>query len=347
MQLLFVTIPEASAQEVVKAVLDERLAAGVSILPHVTSRYWWKGRIEEASEAILLLRTSGQLVMKLVERIRQLHPYKVPEIQLIEVSTKNPDYLKWLQEVTQLTGEAPLEIPVEVAQKTRRIETVVDVLKMAAETPLKVVVVGAPGAGSRTLGYRIAHRLRWKYYSPIEQHLRAGGSDRQIADYLDAGQLIPDEVILRDAEPALQRLAGGGVVAGFPMTRPQAELLKKVWGSPTVVFMLNISPEEVQKRLAARLSCLCGRTYGPALAPHKAGVCDTCGQSLFRRKDDQSAAAVRERFRIWTNVTKPAVLTSFAHALHPLEAGKGYEHVMKEASTGLMKMLMDREAKPR
>lgn len=342
-RLVLVSAPEAAAGDIAKTVVLERLAAGASIVAGMHSLYWWQGKLEEAAEALLIFRTDAELVAALAERVRELHPYKVPEIQTIEASSENAAYAKWVQEVTQQPAEARARPHAAAVQKPYRTETVTDVLRVAAATPLKVVVVGAPGAGARTLGYRIARRLRWNYYAPIEKHIKPGGADELVREFLDTGRLIPDDLILKEAEAALADLEAGGVVAGFPMTRPQAKLLKSTWNSPGIVFLLNLSQGEAQKRLAGRLSCACGRTYGLAVPPHKAGACDVCGESLFRRRDDQSEAAIRERFRTWTNTTKPAVLGSFAQVLHPLEAGRGYEYVMREASGVLMKVLAERE----
>jgi periplasmic divalent cation tolerance protein len=100
--VVFVTASsEAEAAKIGRAVVDERLAACANVLGGVASRYWWKGQIEDASEALLILKTRQELVESVTVRVRALHSYTVPEVIAIPVVGGNPDYLQWIDESTR------------------------------------------------------------------------------------------------------------------------------------------------------------------------------------------------------------------------------------------------------
>jgi periplasmic divalent cation tolerance protein len=89
-----------------------RLAACVQILPPMTSIYHWQGRVEEASETLLLVKTTRRCYAELEETIRQLHPYQTPEILALPVVAGGRGYLDWLEaETTLTTRDSPLTSP--------------------------------------------------------------------------------------------------------------------------------------------------------------------------------------------------------------------------------------------
>lgn len=88
------TLKEARALS--QKLVGEKLAACVSIVPRMESRYWWKGKMEQAGESLLVIKTSTARWLRLAKRIRELHSYTVPEIVALPVVKGNPDYLKWL-----------------------------------------------------------------------------------------------------------------------------------------------------------------------------------------------------------------------------------------------------------
>lgn len=99
--IIFVTTPSADeAVRIGRAVVDDRLAACANVLDGVTSRYWWKGQIEDASEALLILKTRQDLVDTVAARVRALHSYTVPEVIAIPIVGGNPEYLAWIDEST-------------------------------------------------------------------------------------------------------------------------------------------------------------------------------------------------------------------------------------------------------
>lgn len=91
------TLPDADrARTMAATLLDERLAACVQIVGPVESRYWWQGKLEQATEWLCLVKTTAESLPRLQTRLRQLHPYETPEILVMPVLAGDPDYLRWV-----------------------------------------------------------------------------------------------------------------------------------------------------------------------------------------------------------------------------------------------------------
>ena len=89
---------EGDADAIAKALVEERLAACVSVLPPMQSTYRWKGTVESAAERQLLIKTKAAQVAALEVRVRELHPYEVPEFLVLAIDAGSPAYLSWLRE---------------------------------------------------------------------------------------------------------------------------------------------------------------------------------------------------------------------------------------------------------
>ena len=98
MRLVLCTIPASAAKELATKVVEEGLAACANITPKVESVYIWEGELQQDEEALMFIKTTDAGVAGLTQRIKELHPYDVPEIICIEVGENegNPDYLKWV-----------------------------------------------------------------------------------------------------------------------------------------------------------------------------------------------------------------------------------------------------------
>jgi len=79
-----------------RALVEERLAAGVNILDGLRSLYWWKGKVQEANEAALIAKTRSELVARVIMRVKELHSYEVPCVAALPVADGNPDFLDWI-----------------------------------------------------------------------------------------------------------------------------------------------------------------------------------------------------------------------------------------------------------
>jgi periplasmic divalent cation tolerance protein len=88
------------ARKIGETVVRERLAACANIIPSIESVYWWKGGMEKAKESALLLKTKKALASRLIKRVKELHSYGVPCVDIITVTGGNKDYFKWVEEVT-------------------------------------------------------------------------------------------------------------------------------------------------------------------------------------------------------------------------------------------------------
>jgi periplasmic divalent cation tolerance protein len=81
-------------------VVQERLAAGANVMDGMTSIYWWHGALEQAGEAVLILKTRAGLVERLTARIRELHSYECPCVVALPIAAGNPEYLDWIARET-------------------------------------------------------------------------------------------------------------------------------------------------------------------------------------------------------------------------------------------------------
>jgi periplasmic divalent cation tolerance protein len=94
----------AEALAIGRTVVEERLAASANILDGVTSIYWWRGALEQAGEAVLILKTRTALVERLSARIRELHSYECPCVVALAIIAGNPQYLDWIARETGPRG---------------------------------------------------------------------------------------------------------------------------------------------------------------------------------------------------------------------------------------------------
>ena len=95
--LIFITTAsEKEAERIAKALLTQKKAACVSILPRVNSFFWWQGKIDSASEVLLVVKTESRLLEAIVKLVKKLHSYEIPEIIAMPIIGGNEEYLKWI-----------------------------------------------------------------------------------------------------------------------------------------------------------------------------------------------------------------------------------------------------------
>lgn len=96
--VVFVTASNSrEAKTLTRHLVGEKLAACVSVVPRIQSTYWWKGKIEQGREILLIIKTERKKLNVLVRRIRTLHSYAVPEVLALPVVAGNAAYLKWIK----------------------------------------------------------------------------------------------------------------------------------------------------------------------------------------------------------------------------------------------------------
>lgn len=104
MRLIFATCSPAEAEPVLRTLLEERLVGCGNLIPGVTSLYWWQGEIARDEEVVILMETTAELVQQAAARLRELHPYDVPKIVVLDPATADADYVAWLCGVTAQVG---------------------------------------------------------------------------------------------------------------------------------------------------------------------------------------------------------------------------------------------------
>lgn len=96
-QVVTTVASEEDAREIVRAVVSQRLAACGQVGGPIHSTYWWQGELESSQEWLCILKSSRERTAALIEQLRNVHPYDVPEILAVPVTDGNPDYLNWLR----------------------------------------------------------------------------------------------------------------------------------------------------------------------------------------------------------------------------------------------------------
>lgn len=206
-----------------------------------------------------------------------------------------------------------------------------------------VVLLGAPGVGKGTQAVRLVEEVGGVHVSTGDL-LRAARRDgtelgRRAQRYMDAGELVPDRLILELVREHLADLPPEATVIldGFPRTIAQATGLEETLaglGRGVDVVVLFEAPEEVLvRRLSGRRSCpACGAVYNVYYTPPASeGVCDRCGGTLVHRSDDEPET-VRRRLQVYHEQTSPLIDYYRAHdaRLETLGADRDVEDVFAE-----------------
>ena len=183
---------------------------------------------------------------------------------------------------------------------------------------MKIVMLGAPGAGKGTQAKKISAKYNIPHISTgdiFRANIKEGTElGKKAKEYMDQGLLVPDTLVL---DLIVDRLGkddckNGYVLHGFPRTIPQAEALEKALAEQgeKIDYALNIDvpDENIINRMSGRRACVgCGATYHLVYAPTKVeGVCDVCGKDLILRDDDKPET-VKKRLSVYHDQTKPLI----------------------------------------
>ena len=181
---------------------------------------------------------------------------------------------------------------------------------------LNLVLLGPPGAGKGTQAERLVTDFELPYYATgnilraaIEEESELG---REAKEYVDRGDLVPDELICRVIEERLDsgEADDGFLLDGFPRTIGQAEMLERALDergrSLTAVLLIEVSDDEVVRRLSGRRTCVkSGHVYHVDFDPPKnEGICDQDGSRLIQRDDDKPET-IRNRLAVYHQQTEP------------------------------------------
>ena len=183
---------------------------------------------------------------------------------------------------------------------------------------MKIIMLGAPGAGKGTQAKMIADKYGVPHISTgdiFRANIKNGTElGMEAKKYMDQGLLVPDELTVRIL---LDRVAqddckNGYVLDGFPRTIPQAEVLDseltKLGDHIDYAINVDVPDENIIKRMSGRRACLtCGATYHiEHVPPKKEGICDVCGSELVLRDDDKPET-VKNRLNVYHEQTQPLI----------------------------------------
>jgi len=183
---------------------------------------------------------------------------------------------------------------------------------------MKIIMLGAPGAGKGTQAKMIADKYGIPHISTgdiFRANIKNGTElGMEAKKYMDQGLLVPDELTVRIL---LDRVAqddckNGYVLDGFPRTIPQAEVLDseltKLGDHIDYAINVDVPDENIVKRMSGRRACLtCGATYHiEHVPPKKEGICDVCGSELVLRDDDKPET-VKNRLNVYHEQTQPLI----------------------------------------
>ena len=176
---------------------------------------------------------------------------------------------------------------------------------------MKLILLGAPGAGKGTQAANICAKYGIPAISTGDALRAAIKEGTQLGleakSYMDAGKLVPDEVVIGLIKEKLASDAckNGFILDGFPRSIPQAEALDAMGIKMDVVLSLEVADEKIVERMSGRRVCHCGASYHVSYLPPKTeGICDKCGAELYIR-DDDAEATVRKRLETFHAQTEP------------------------------------------
>ena len=183
---------------------------------------------------------------------------------------------------------------------------------------MKIIMLGAPGAGKGTQAKKIAAKYGIPHISTgdiFRANIKEGTElGKKAKTYMDQGLLVPDELVVDLVVDRLQQddCKKGYVLDGFPRTIPQAEsldaALAKVGDKMEYAIDVNVPDENIVNRMGGRRACVgCGATYHIVYNPTTVeGICDACGEKLILRDDDKPET-VQKRLGVYHEQTQPLI----------------------------------------
>ena len=177
---------------------------------------------------------------------------------------------------------------------------------------MKIIMLGAPGAGKGTQAKKIAAKYEIPHISTgdiFRANIKNGTElGKKAKTYMDQGLLVPDELVVDLVVDRVNQddCANGYVLDGFPRTIPQAEALDKMGVTIDKVLEIYVPDETIKERVSGRRVCEgCGASYHIKYKPTKVeGVCDKCGAATVIRKDDKPET-VLDRLAVYHAQTEP------------------------------------------
>ncbi len=183
---------------------------------------------------------------------------------------------------------------------------------------MKIIMLGAPGAGKGTQAKQIADKYGIPHISTgdiFRANIKNGTElGKKAKAYMDAGGLVPDELVCDLVVDRIQQddCGNGFILDGFPRTIPQAEALTealdKIGSKMDYAIDIEVADEAIISRMSGRRACLnCGATYHIVnIPPKQEGICDRCGSEIVLRDDDKPET-VQKRLEVYHEQTQPLI----------------------------------------
>lgn len=173
----------------------------------------------------------------------------------------------------------------------------------------KIVLLGPPGSGKGTQTERLCAELKLTKISTGDLLREAVRNNTPLGvkakGYMDAGRLVPNELVVDLVKEKITSVKGGAILDGFPRSLEQAEMLDR-FAKVDLAVDIEVNEDNLVKRLTLRRTCRsCNAVYHLEFNPPKVeGICDKCGGELFQRSDD-TERTVRERLKVYKEQTLP------------------------------------------
>jgi adenylate kinase len=183
---------------------------------------------------------------------------------------------------------------------------------------MNLILLGAPGSGKGTQAKFLVRKYSIPQISTgdiLREEVKSGTVlGLKAKEYMDKGQLVPDEVVVGMVEERVKRgdCTAGFILDGFPRTVAQADALEgtlqQMKKALSRVILVNVDEDELVKRLTGRRVCeKCGAGYHVIFdSPKQEGVCDKCQGKLYQRDDDKEST-IRNRLKVYNNQTAPLI----------------------------------------
>ena len=199
-----------------------------------------------------------------------------------------------------------------------------------------IILLGPPGAGKGTQARRLVEERGMVQLSTGDmlREAKTSGSEmgRRVAEVMDRGELVTDDIVIGLIEEKITGAAGGGFIFdGFPRTLPQADalgdLLKRTGQVLDAVIEMRVDDGALVARITGRFTCgACGEVYHDATKPTaKPGVCDACGSTDLRRRADDNEDSLKQRLMEYYKKTSP--LVGYYYALGKLRTVDGLAEI--------------------
>ncbi len=211
---------------------------------------------------------------------------------------------------------------------------------------MNIILLGPPGAGKGTQAKKIAENYRVPHISTGDI-LRENISNNtplgmKAKSYMSRGELVPDELLITIIKDRLSRkdCANGFLLDGYPRTIPQADALQMILTESNkridVVLNIEVSDEELIKRLSGRRMCKCGASYHVIFnPPEKDGICNLCKGKLYQRDDDKEEA-IKNRLIVYKKQTQPLIeYYNDKGLIRRIDGGKDISEIFDDIKTVL------------